>query len=160
MLAALITILFVMVAVLFVANLIVRSKRKARRYGLFRFSDGKQIRSLDPIQLLLSLEADKELLLYRHPEQARKGNKEAIRICTTAIQNCFGVVPYTDPKLPGLTITEMLDLLDAFCIYCELQKKSTNTLETSEVSSESISSESIEQTTQCLSGSGSIAVAQ
>ena len=146
--------MLIVIGLLLVVNWLVWFRPKPKRYGFFEFHDGKSIRSLDPINLLLSLEADKELLLYRHPKQAKQGNKEAIRICTSAVQKCFGVVPYSDPKLPGLTVSEMLDLLDSFLVYCELQKKSTNDSQKSPVSMDATLPKSTEQTTQCSSVSG------
>lgn len=146
--------MLIVISLLLVANWFVWIRPKPKRYGFYEFNDGKSIRSLDPINLLLSLEADKELLLYRHPKLAREGNKEAIKICVNAVQNCFGVVPYSDPKLSGLTVSEMLDLLESFLVYCELQKKSTNDSQKSPVSMDATSQKSTEQTTHCSSVSG------
>jgi hypothetical protein len=146
--------MLIVIGLLLVANWFVWIRPKPKRYGFFEFHDGKSIRSLDPINLLLSLEADKELLLYRHTKLAKQGNKDAIRICTNAVQNCFGVVPYSDPKLPGLTVSEMLDLLESFLVYCELQKKSTNDLQKSPASMDATLPKSTEQITACSSVSG------
>lgn len=148
---------------LIVVGIAITWKRKLpnNRSGLFRFNDGLKNRSIDPIATLLALEGHKELLPYRHPEQARNGNKEAIRICTDAIKDSFGVVAFSDPKLPGLTVAEMLDLLNVFLYYCEIQKKSTNTSETLQAFTEgSTSSESTEPITVSSSVSGSIETAR
>lgn len=148
-------------ALLFIIWLRMKNRRRDTRKGLFRFNDGINNRSIDPITTLLSLEGHKELLLHIHPEQARNGNADAIRICVDAIQTSFGILPYTDPKLPGLTVTEMLNLLAVFIYYCETQKKSTSTSETSQaISEESTSSTFTEPTTLSSSGSGSTGVGQ
>ena len=110
-------------ALLFIIWIRTKRRRRDTRSGLFRFNDGINNRSVDPITTLLSLEGHKELLLHVHPEQARDGNKDAIRICTDAIQTSFGVSPFIDSKQPGLTVTEMLNLLAVFVYYCETQKK-------------------------------------
>ncbi len=138
-----------------------KHRRRDTRNGLFRFNDGINNRSIDPIATLLALEGHKELLLHIHPNQAREGIQSGIRICVDAIQASFGVLPYTDPKLPGLTVTEMLNLLDAFVYYCNTQKKSSDTSPMSQATSEeSTSSTSTDAITASLSGSGSIVAGQ
>ena len=144
-------------ALLFIIWLRLKHRRRDTRNGLFRFNDGINNRSVDPITTLLSLEGHKELLLHVHPQQARDGNKEAIRICTDAIQTSFGVLPFTDSKQPGLTVTEMLNLLAVFVYYCETQKKSSNASVTlPATSAESTSNTFTDPTTLSSSGSGSI----
>jgi hypothetical protein len=144
--------LLIVIGLLLVANWFVWIRPKPKRYGFYQFNDGKSMRSIDPINLLLSLEADKELLLYRHPKQAREGNTQAIKICVNAIQKSFGVVPYLHPKLPGLTVSEMLDLLESFLVYCELQKKSTSDLPKSPVSMDA----TLEKSTELIMDSSSV----
>jgi hypothetical protein len=132
-----------------------KHRRRDSRNGLFGINN----RSIDPITTLLALEGHKELRLDIHPNQAREGIKDAIRICVDAIQSSFGVLPYTDPKLPGLTVTEMLNLLDAFVYYCNTQKKNTDISQTLQpVSEVSTSNEFTDPTTASSLVSGSIEV--
>ncbi len=138
-----------------------KHRRRDSRNGLFRFNDGINNRSVDPIATLLALEGHKELRLDIHPYQAREGIQSGIRICVDAVQSSFGVLPYTDPKLPGLTVTEMLNLLDAFIYYCNTQKKSSDTSPMLQpVSADSISSTSTDATTASLLVSGLTEVGQ
>lgn len=113
--------------------------------GLFRFNDGLNIRHVDPIEVMMSLDAHKEYSPEIHAKQARIGNTSAIRIQCDAIKQAFGVVDYSSPKQPGLTVHEMTRLLYAFWEYVDLQKKSTSRLLTSAEFTDAMSIES-EQT--------------
>lgn len=103
-----------------------RKRKRESRRGLFVYSDGKRVRSVDPITAILTLEAHKDFRFDRHPKQAAEGDKEAIAICADAVREAFGVPPYVAPGKPGLTVAECYSLLQAFGRYVALQKKSIN----------------------------------
>lgn len=123
--------------------------------GLFRFNDGLVIRHVDPIEVMMALEDHKEYSPEIHAKQARIGNVSAIRIQCDAIKKAFGVVDYSDPKHPGLTVPEMTRLLYAFWEYVDLQKKSTSLSLTSAESMDAMSIESEPTTTNVSLPSGS-----
>ena len=107
--------------------------------GLFRFNDGLVVRHVDPIEVMMYLDAHPEYSPEIHAKLANKGNPTSIRIQCDAIKQAFGVADYVGPKQPGLTIPEMTRLLYAFWEYIDLQKKSTNLLLTSAESTDAIS---------------------
>lgn len=141
------------IAVIIYRNRTKTNSRQSIR-GLFRFNDGKHVRSVDPIEVILSLDAHKEFRLDLHPTQAETGNQQALAICRDAIQSAFRVVPFTSPDQPGLSAVEMLRLLDAFQSYCMRQKKNTEPFPTSAVSTEPTSREFSEPTTKPSLASG------
>jgi hypothetical protein len=132
----------VMTFLWFVVQQITKKARYSNRSGMFRFNDGLNTRSIDPIEVLSLLNAHPEFRLDTHPKQARNGNAYGIRICIDAIQSAFGVQKYSTPKQPGLTTVEMLALLDAFQVYCLRQKKNIEVSQISEPSTESTSTNS------------------
>lgn len=131
-----------------------QNKPKESVRGLFRFNDGKKIRAIDPIEVILSLDGHKEFRLDLHPGQAESGNQQAMSICRDAIQTAFRVVPFTSPEQPGLSTVEMLRLLDAFQSYCMRQKKNIDPCPIYAASMEPTSNESTEPTTKPLLVSG------
>ena len=126
----------------FVVQQITKNARYSNRSGMFRFNDGLNIRSVDPIEVLSSLNAHPEFRLDTHPRQAKNGNPYGIKVCLDAIQSAFGVQKYSTPKQPGLTTVEMLALLDAFQAYCLRQKKNIEVSQIWEPSTESTSTNS------------------
>ena len=124
--------------------------------GLFRFNDGLIVRYVDPIDVMMSFEQEKEYSPEIHSKLARNGHAESIRIQCDAIKRAFGVVEYSEPKQPGLTVSEMTGLLYAFWSYVDLQKKSINPSQTSAVSTDAISIDSDVPTTNDSLPSGSL----
>lgn len=127
--------------------------------GLFRFNDGMLVRHVDPIDVMMSLEQEKEYSPEIHSKLARNGHAESIRIQCEAIKRAFGVVDYSGPRQPGLTVSEMTRLLYAFWSFVDLQKKSTSHLLISAESTDVISIDSEPQTTSDSSPSGSLGTA-
>ena len=122
--------------------------------GLFRFNDGLNIRYVDPIDVMMSLDREKEYSPEIDAKRARDGHANSIRLQCEAIKRAFGVVDYSGPKQPGLTVSEMTRLLYAFWSYVDLQKKSTNRSSISVESTDATSSESERSITNDISPSG------
>lgn len=101
-----------------------RARRKSSQYrGLFRFSDGVRVRAVDPIAILIALEAHKSFRFDLHPLRAQEGEPEALEIIADAVRQAFDVPAYSQPKHPGLTIRECYDLFRSFIFYADAQKK-------------------------------------
>ena len=58
------------------SRVIARLKRSHPSRGLFSFSDGHRIHSVDPIAILNSMEAHKEFRFDQHPSRALDGVKD------------------------------------------------------------------------------------
>lgn len=125
--------------------------------GLFVFSDGVKTRSIDPIQVMLGLEAHPEFRLDRHLRLAREGDSEAVRITAKAAQDVFRVPEYTEPGKPGLTISECYRLMLAYIAFAESLKKNTKPSPIAPASTGPTSYESNSKTTNDSSPSGSCA---
>lgn len=115
--------------------------------GMFRYSDGKTVKAIDPIRALIELEAHERFRFDLHPRQAATGDTEALTVIADAVRKVFDVPPYTAPTQAGLTIRECHELLCAFVLYCDHQKKTTEPTLTSAPSTESTSSDSENLTT-------------
>lgn len=138
--------------------------RMAKEYrshrGLFRFNDGARIRSVDPIEVLIALEAHPEFRFDLHPLRAANGESEAFGVIADAVRSAFSVPAFTVPNTPGLTVRECYELYRAFVYYVHLQKKSTEPMPISASDTASTSSASEQAATNAMSDSGSIATAQ
>ena len=100
-------------------RVIAKLKRSRPSRGLFSFSDGHRIRSVDPIAVLNAMESHKEYRFDLHPARVFEGEKEAINITVDAVRQAFGIPPFTATGRPGLTHQECLRLLNAFCLYIQ-----------------------------------------
>lgn len=135
-------------------------RQRRRRAGMFRFYDGKHIRAVDPIAVLMALEAHPSFRLDLDPVRAiRDGDLEATQRLAEAVSEAFDVPPFSDPAKPGLTVQERVELLCVFLDYLDLQKKSTSGTQTPQQSTGATSSESDRQTTRDTSDTGSTATA-
>jgi hypothetical protein len=110
------------------SRVIARLRRSHPSRGLFSFSDGYRIRSVDPIAVLNAMEAHKEYRFDLHPARVLDGEKEAMDITVNAVRQAFGIPPFTAPGRPGLTHQECLRLLNAFRVHIAVQKKSTESI--------------------------------
>lgn len=137
--------------------LVVRGRmiRQTPSRGLFRFSDGVRIREVDPISVILALEAHPTFRMDLDPRRALEdGDSQAMATMADAVRSAFGVPEFTRPGRPGLTVYECVELLAVFSLYVDSQKKSTNPTPTSPASMESTSTASAEPTTLNSSVSG------
>lgn len=126
----------------------------ASRRGMFGFNDGKHERWVDPISVMLAFENHPQYRADIHPNLVSQGNKEAISVLVDAVKHAFNVVDYSSPKLPGLTINEMIGLWQAFYDWVDMQKKSMQCDRIFAESTESTSRKYENQTTNCTSDSG------
>lgn len=110
------------------SRVIAKLRRSHPSRGLFAFSDGFRIRSVDPIAVLTTMEAHKEYRFDLHPSRVLEGEKEAMAITVDAVRQAFGIPAFTVPGRPGLTHQECLRLLTAFRIHIALQKKSIESI--------------------------------
>lgn len=117
-----------------------RRWRQNRRRMIYRFWDGRNFRSVDPIDIHLRLQSHPKYLASRDLKLIDAGDREAT--CTTAAAVCdtFLVEPYNAETGRGLTVGERLGLLADFYFWIELQKKSINPLQTAPSNTESVTS--------------------
>ena len=122
----------ILLAVIGIAIVVLVRRRLARSLlqsprarGLFRFSDGVNFHTVDPIEILNAMEAHPEYRFDLHPGRVRDGEKEAIEITVDAVRTAFKVPAFTKVGTPGLTTQECLRLIGTFNCYCASQKKST-----------------------------------
>lgn len=127
-----------------------------RRRKIFRFNDGRKIRSADPIEVSIAL-AEHAKFLPEHLEDARWGDVESLEIVATTACDVFGVQPLSADGKSGLTVGERLELLLAFDLYLMALKKNIGRSPTPRSSTESISPGSSGKTTSDTSGSGQTA---
>lgn len=96
---------------------------------IFSYFDGEKYRTIDPVQVLNSLNSHPRYVPERHYHAAvRECKIDAMEIVGAAVCDAFGVQAYNDGK--GLTIAERLGLLSTFYLYCEAVKKNTSPLPT------------------------------
>ena len=122
--------------------------------GLFRFSDGVKVRSIDPIAVLLDMEAHDKYRFDIHPQLVLDGDKEAQVITVDAVRGAFRVGPFIEPGKPGLSFEECLKLWNSFCWFVDNQKKNSEQPRTWPPSTEPISNESGIPTTSVMWDSG------
>lgn len=136
-----------------------KSKTLDRR-GMFCFNDGKSERWVDPIQVMMAFERHPEYRADIHGKLALEGRQEAVAILIDAVKRAFLVQEYTSPSLPGLTISEMIDLWYSFYGWVDLQKKSMQFEQTFAEYTAQTQKESGKPTTSSMSGSGSTGTEQ
>lgn len=132
----------------FIAQMLWRKRR-----NIFRFNDGRGVRSADPIAISIALHEHKEFL-PRHLGEAVDGNPEAMMIVARAASEVFNVPHLAANGKSGLTAAEMLELMLAFDGYMWLLKKSTERFLTKLGFTESTSPQSSEPTMSDTSASG------
>ncbi|MCC7334452.1 MAG: hypothetical protein IT422_05130 [Pirellulaceae bacterium] len=137
---------------------IIRTTAATQNRGLFRFNDGVKTREVDPIGVLIALEAHPKFRMDLDPKRAlQDGDQDALLTMADAVRQAFSVTPFTQPGKPGLTVYECVELLAVFMLYVDLQKKSFKPTQTSAPSTESTSTDAGAPTTLDTSDSGSIA---
>lgn len=124
-----------------------------RRRNIFRFNDGRGVRSADPIAISIALHEHKTFL-PRHLGEAVDGDPEAMMIVARAASEVFNVPSLAANGKSGLTAAEMLELMLAFDAYLWSLKKSTDVLLTKRDYTESTSPESSEPITNGTSDCG------
>ncbi|MFG0261030.1 MAG: hypothetical protein ACF788_01375 [Novipirellula sp. JB048] len=134
----------------------VRNRIWNKRRLIFRYHDGRRVRSADPIVLAAGLHGHPEYL-YRHLRDAAEGDQESIDIVARAACDVFGVSPLEGSGQGGLTVAERIELMMAFDLYLFELKKNIAVSPTSPVSTEPTSPPSPAQTTSDTSDSGSTA---
>lgn len=93
-----------------------------RRRNIFRFNDGRRVRSADPIAVAIALHEHKTFL-PRHLGEAVEGDPEAQRIVAGAARDVFGVSLLSPDEQNGLTVAETIELMLAFDGYLFALKK-------------------------------------
>lgn len=110
-----------------IRKLLLRLSRFFRRprssTRIFAYFDGQRWRSIDPIQVVQSLEVHPKYIPEKHLDAANNGDLSALEIIADAVCDVFGVKAYDDGE--GLTVAERKGLLDAFYLYCHAVKKNT-----------------------------------
>lgn len=98
-----------------------RSRRERRRRQIFRFHDGDQYRTIDPVMVAIRLGNDPDYL-PRHLDEALTGDPEAIAICVAAVGRAFGVRPL-DEQGRGMPASDQVALLRSYEIWVAALKK-------------------------------------
>jgi hypothetical protein len=132
----------------FIAQMLWRKRR-----NIFRFNDGRGVRSADPIAIAIALHEHKEFL-PRHLGEAASGEPEAMMIVARTASEVFNVPFLAANGKIGLTAAEMLELMLAFDGYMWLLKKSTERFLTKRGFTESTSPQSSEPIMNDTSDSG------
>jgi hypothetical protein len=135
-------------------------RRANRRRQIFRYFDSTAWRQCDPIETLMRIQSHPKYDYHLHPQMVDDGDREAIEITVDAVRSAFGVVPFDASTGIGMTVSETLELLSAFCVYLDVLKKSTRTTVTSLLPTAPTSSGSGETITSGTSAIGSIATVQ
>lgn len=102
-----------------------KAVRSAKYRSLFQFSDGVNIRAVDPIVVIEAMEAHEQYRFDVHPQRVAEGEKEAIAVTIDAVRRAFAIPAFSKVGVPGLTNNECLQLLNAFTLWIAAQKKST-----------------------------------
>lgn len=89
--------------------------------GIFKFHDGKQVRAVDPIQVIQKLRDHPTYNPSKHHVLIDHGDTKALEITCDAICVAFDVTRF-DGKT-GLTVAELMALLITFNDYLEFVKK-------------------------------------
>jgi hypothetical protein len=129
-----------------------------RRRNIFRYNDGRRVRSADPIAVAIALHEHKTFL-PRHLGEATDGDPEAMIIVARAACDVFGVTPLAANGKTGLTAAECLELMQAFDAYLFALKKNIERSLTKRGYTESMSQGSSEPTTNGTSDCGPIETA-
>lgn len=101
-----------------------------RKREIFKYHDGLRTRFADPIVIMRSMSMHPKLDLEEHlkqfaSEQTELRNEAAV-ILTEATRDIFGITPFSDRLLKGLTELETLDVLNSFIDYLDTLKKNGN----------------------------------
>jgi len=96
--------------------------RQDRNRQIFCYWDGIRLRRIDPLVVWDRLVSHPEFVEDRDVPAAIRGNLEAIRLVVKAVCDAFGCREWAE-STPGLTRTELMDLLAAYYDYCEALKK-------------------------------------
>lgn len=135
------------------------NRRWNKRRLIFRFNNGCRKCSADPLLVAMSLHAHPDYL-PRHLYDAADGDREAVETVAQAACDVFGVAPLAPDGKSGLTITERVELMQAFDLYMDALKKNTGHSLTSSPSTAETSPASDETTTKPTSDSGPTEPAQ
>lgn len=155
-----------------------RRRRELARREIFQYHDGLQERSIDPMAAWETLwhgshqvDPREDFALATGYDTDDGGNPVKLKLETDAQQrqaadarkrvtvlvcDMFHVLPYSQYGKPGLTFSEMTDLLFAFLIYMGDLKKKHDYLPMQPQPSGSKSSPPANSTTECESDSSSI----
>lgn len=126
-----------------------------RRRLIFKFWDGAKVRGIDPVEAAIGLHSHPQFL-HRHLSEAAKGDSEAQKLVAATACDVFGVRSFNPQTQTGLTVAERIELVMSFDIYLIDLKKNTVRSRTVPSSTESMSVNSPEPTTNATSDSGSI----
>lgn len=124
-----------------------------RRRNIFRYNDGHNVRSIDPIQVAIGLH-EHDTFLPRHLSEAADGNPTAQQIVGQAACDVFGVSSLAADGSRGLTLAERIELMFAFDAYMFALKKNIDRTPIKPVSTGSTSPDSSEPTMSDSSASG------
>lgn len=110
---------------------------------IFAYFDGYKKRFGDPMVILNAIDGHPKYNPDKHPKLSkssdRKVSVEAYRICIECFKEAFDLPAYDDKTGEGLTLHEVIQLNDSFCVYCDSLKKNTKDSSTQLESSESTS---------------------
>ncbi len=104
-----------------------RLERRVRREQLqrciFTYETQQGTRHGDPMQIAMALKTDADYL-PRHLDEALKNDPISMEIVANAASRAFGIPRLKEATGDGMTIAELIGLVDAFDLWCyRLQKK-------------------------------------
>lgn len=104
-----------------------RRKRGENERTIFRYSDGRSNRAIDPMTAYRLLATHPTFIWRDHPRRLER-DQEALQITLQAVRDTFGVSPLSTDGRSGLSEEETLGLLLKFSVYLETVKKNGNHL--------------------------------
>src|SRR5688572_5596938 len=103
-----------------------QERRRLAKRGIYRFWDGETWRYADPLRIWQGLFLHPTLNLERDLPFVDTGVEPQTSNTLGAISEAFGVQRFDSATKRGLTAWEIVDLVDTFFAWLELQKKSTS----------------------------------
>lgn len=100
-----------------------RARREQLKRCIFSYQTHQGTRHADPMQIAMALKTDQEYL-PRHLDEALNNDPIAMEIVAKAAARAFAVSRLDEATGEGMTIGELIGLVDAFDLWCyRLQKK-------------------------------------
>lgn len=93
-----------------------------RSRDIFEYWDGEKNRKIDPLQAWYRLIGESDSDVIEDCDLAARGQMEARQRLSDAVRSAFEIKQYTDSQ-PGLTDTELSELLVSFWKYVDSLKK-------------------------------------
>lgn len=103
-----------------------RLRAENKNRNIFTYVASGEKRYADPMAIALALKFDKRYT-EQHLQQAKNLDPASMEIVAQAAERAFGIPRLDESTGEGLTISELIGLVDAFDLWCfQLQKKTAH----------------------------------